>query len=232
MPAERGAISADGSELDVVGKGVISFVTRGRRFANVPVRMMRNLTCGWLIGRRWTPQVGLVLDFGKGRGHFEVPCAKGLLKFSGTVTRSKKCQSEHVSAIHEADVPEAVAGLELSEFGTPCEQESLRALLLEYQDLFLERTSTVPGYEFSLELLPDADLARLDRPSFRKSRVERELEAEKVRELVGRGILVPSTALRETNNIMVPKKMNAGSIGGMRVTSDFRALSSLTQDIS
>ena len=91
----------------------------------------------------------------------------------------------------------------------------------------------MPGYEFSLELLPDADLARLDRPSFPKSRVERELEADKVRELVERGILVPSTALRATNNIMVPKKMNAdGSIGGMRVTSDFRALNSLTQDIS
>ena len=71
VPASRGAVSADGSDLDVVGKGVISFVIWGRRFEDVPVRVMRNLTGGWLIGRRWMLQVGLILDFAKGRGYLK-----------------------------------------------------------------------------------------------------------------------------------------------------------------
>jgi hypothetical protein len=74
-----------------------------------------------------------------------------------------------------------------------------------------------------------ADLTKLNRPAFPKSRVEKELEAERFRELIDRDILVPSGSPYATNNILVGKKRNAdGSTGGMRVTSDFRTLSVVT----
>jgi hypothetical protein len=114
----------------------------------------------------------------------------------------------------------------------------LCALLMGYSDLFSRYTpstitSTVPGYEFGLDLKKGADLSILNRPSFANSRVAKEMETERVRELVDWGILVPSTSSFATNNILVGKKTNAdGSAGGMLVTSDFRALNSLTENVA
>jgi hypothetical protein len=77
------------------------------------------------------------------------------------------------------------------------------------------------------------DLPKLNRPAFPKSRVEKELEAERVRELIDGGILEPSESPHATNNILVGKKRNAdGSAGGMRVTSDFRALNAVTENLA
>jgi hypothetical protein len=45
--------------------------------------------------------------------------------------------------------------------------------------------------------------------------------------------LVPSESSYATNNILVGKKRNAyGSAGGMRVTSNFRALNAVTENLS
>jgi hypothetical protein len=80
-----------------------------------------------------------------------------------------------------------------------------------------------------LELVEGADLTKLNRPAFPKSRVEKELEAERVRELIDRGILVPSESSHATNNILLGKKRNADcSAGWMRVASDFRELNAVT----
>jgi hypothetical protein len=44
----------------------------------------------------------------------------------------------------------------------------------------------VPGFEFGLDIVEGADLTKLNRPEFPKSRVEKELEAKRVRELINR----------------------------------------------
>jgi hypothetical protein len=91
----------------------------------------------------------------------------------------------------------------------------------------------VPGFNFGLDVVEGADLTKLNRPAFPKSRVEKELEAERVRELIDQGILVPSESPYATNNILVGNKRNADdSAGGMRVTSDFRALNAVTENLA
>jgi hypothetical protein len=106
-------------------------------------------------------------------------------------------------------------------------------LLLRYQDLFSAKTSTVPGFEFGLNVVEGADLTKLNRPAFSKSRVEKELEAERVRELIDRGILVPSESPYATNNILVGNMRNAdGSAGGIRVTSNSRGLNAVTENLA
>jgi hypothetical protein len=84
-----------------------------------------------------------------------------------------------------------------------------------------------------LDLVDGANLTKLNRPAFPKSREEKELEAERVRELIDRGILVPSKSPHPTKYILAGKKRNVnGSAGGMRVTSDFRALNAVTENIA
>jgi hypothetical protein len=69
--------------------------------------------------------------------------------------------------------------------------------------------------EFGLDLMDGADLTKLNRPTFPKSILEKELEAERVRELIDRGLLVRSESPHATNNILVGKKRNAdGVLGG------------------
>jgi Reverse transcriptase (RNA-dependent DNA polymerase) len=123
--------------------------------------------------------------------------------------------------------------LDLQEFGDEETQKDLRTLLVRYRDLLSAKTSTVPGFEFGLDVVEGADLTKLNRPAFQNFLVEKELEAERVRELIYRGILVPSESPYATNNILVGKKRNAdGSAGGMRVTSDFRALNVVTENLA
>jgi hypothetical protein len=62
--------------------------------------------------------------------------------------------------------------------------------------------------------------------------VEKELKVERVRELIDRDNLVPSQSYG-TKNILVGKKRNTdSSAGGMRVTSDFRALNAVTENLA
>jgi hypothetical protein len=140
---------------------------------------------------------------------------------------------EQVEVIYEADLEDAIRALDLQKFGGEEAQKALRTLLLRYQDLSSAKTSTVPGFEFGLDAVEGADLTKLNRPAFPKSGVEKKLEAEHVRELIDRGILVPSESPYATNNILVGKKRNAdGSAGGMRLTSDFRALNAVTENLA
>jgi hypothetical protein len=44
--------------------------------------------------------------------------------------------------------------------------------------LFSDKTSTVPGFEFELDVVEGEDLTKLNLPPFPKSRVEKELEAD------------------------------------------------------
>jgi hypothetical protein len=90
----------------------------------------------------------------------------------------------------------------------------------------------VPSFEFGLDVVEVADLNKLNRPAFPKSRMEKELEAGRVRKLIDRGILVPSESPYATNNILAGKKRNVdGSAGRLRVPSDFRALNAVTENL-
>jgi hypothetical protein len=92
-----------------------------------------------------------------------------------------------VEVIYEEDLEDAILEFDLQEFGDEEEQKALRTLLLRYRDLFSAKTSTVPGFEFGLNVVEGADLTKLNQPAFRKSRVEKELKVERVRELIDRG---------------------------------------------
>jgi hypothetical protein len=108
-----------------------------------------------------------------------------------------------VEVIYEADLEDAIRELDLQESGDEEAQKALRTLLLRYRDLFSAKTSTVPGFEFGLDVVEGADLTKLNRPAFPKSRVKKELEAERVRELIDRGLLVPSGSPYATINILM-----------------------------
>jgi hypothetical protein len=54
--------------------------------------------------------------------------------------------------------------------------------------LFLAKTSTEPGFEFGLDVVEGAELTKLNRPAFPTTRVEKDLKAESVRDLVDRDI--------------------------------------------
>jgi Reverse transcriptase (RNA-dependent DNA polymerase) len=83
--------------------------------------------------------------------------------------------------------------------------------------------------EFHIKLTPDAEVSRLNRPAFRKSPKEREVEGEEMRRLLARGIIELSDSPCGTNNVMVPKgALPDGSPGGLRVTVDMRAVNSMT----
>jgi hypothetical protein len=101
---------------------------------------------------------------------------------------------EQVEVIDEADLEDAIRELALHEFGDEEAQKALRTFLLRYRDLFSAKTSTVPGFEFGLDVVEGADLTKLNRPAFPKSRVKKELKVERVRELIDRGSLVCSAA--------------------------------------
>jgi hypothetical protein len=105
--------------------------------------------------------------------------------------------------------------------------------LLRHVSIATANTLTVPGYEFGNNLLDGADFTKLNRPAFPKSRVEKELDAELVREFIDRGILLPSESPHATINILVGKERTAdGSAGRMRVTSNFRALNAATENFA
>jgi hypothetical protein len=83
--------------------------------------------------------------------------------------------------------------------------------------------------DFRIKLTPGAEVSRLNRPAFRKSRKERAVEGEEMRLFLERGIIEPSDFPCVTNNVIGPKKaLPDGSPGGIRVTADMRAVNSMT----
>jgi hypothetical protein len=76
-PATRGAGEADGSALDVVGTGVVTFSLWGRLMRNIRVRAVRTLPSGILIGRRLMLRLKMSLDFSSGVGSFFADTPRG-----------------------------------------------------------------------------------------------------------------------------------------------------------
>jgi hypothetical protein len=186
-PATRSAGEADGSALDVVGTGVVKFSLWGRLMQYIRVRVMRTLPSGILIGRRLILRLEMSLDFSSGVGSFSADTPRGLHTFSGRILHESSGALEQVEIIYEVNLENAICELNLQEFGDEEAQKSFRTLLLRYRDLFSAKTSTVPGFEFGLDVEEGADLTKLNRPAFSKSRVEKKLEAERARDLIDRG---------------------------------------------
>jgi hypothetical protein len=65
--------------------------------------------------------------------------------------------------------------------------------------------------------------------AFRKSLLEKKVEEAEMRKLLERGIVEPSLTPCGTSNVKVPKKKLAdGTSDGFRVTTDMRAVNSVT----
>jgi hypothetical protein len=84
-PATRGAGGADGSALDIVGTGVVTFSLWGRLLRNIRVRVMRTLPSGVLIGRRLMLRLKMSLDFSSGVRSFSADTPRGPRIFSGRI---------------------------------------------------------------------------------------------------------------------------------------------------
>jgi hypothetical protein len=69
---------------------------------------------------------------------------------SERILRDSSGALEKVEVVYEVDLEDAIRELALQEFGDEVEQKALRRVLLRYRDLFLAKTSTVPGFEFGL----------------------------------------------------------------------------------
>jgi hypothetical protein len=167
----------------VVGTEFVTFSLWSRLMRNIRVRVMRTLPSGILIGRRLMLRLKMSLDFRSGVGSFSADTPRGPRIFSGRILHDCSGALEQVEVIYEADLEDSIRELDLQEFGDEEAQEALRTLLLRYRDFFSAKTSTVPGSEFGLDISEGADLTKLNRPAFPKSRVEKELEAERVRDL-------------------------------------------------
>jgi hypothetical protein len=211
-----------------VGKGKLSFSLWGKFFNSLPVRIMQELPSGMLLGNRFIiGGLRVSMDFETGQGSFVLPQGK----FCGSISEPEEQADslEEVRAVAEVEVPIALRELDLGEFGTEEEQDALRTLLLKYRGVLVPTTTVAIGPDFDITLRPESNLASLDCPRFRKSRVEKEIEKREVTKLLERGILEPSLSEFGTINVLVGKKpLPDGSFGGVRVTSDMRRLNSMT----
>jgi hypothetical protein len=135
-PATRGAGGADGSALDVVVTGVVTFSLWGRLMRNIRVRVMRTLPSGILIGRRLMLRLNMSLDFSSGVGSFSADTPRGSRIFSGRILHDSSGALEQVEVIYGADLEDAIRELDLQEFGDEKAQMAPCTLLLRYRDLF------------------------------------------------------------------------------------------------
>lgn len=226
------ALAADGSELAVIGTGQITFALWGRVFQQVPVKVMSRLPSGVLLGNKFiVAGLRLKADFGSERGAFTLPIASGAMRtYSGRIYRDDTAgDSEEAAVVVDTELDDAIAQLDLAEFGTQEEQEKLRALLQEYREVFVPTTAVAVGPDFTIKLKPDADTGRLFCPPFRQGPSEKATERSAIAELLARGVVEMSTSAHAANNVFVGKKpLPDGSPGGLRTTSDFRRLNSMT----
>jgi hypothetical protein len=117
---------------------------------NIRVRVLGGLPSRILIGRRLTLRPKMSLDINSGVGPFSADTPRGPRILSERIFRDSSGALEKVEVVYEVDLEDAIRELALQEFGDEVEQKALRRVLLRYRDLFLAKTSTVPGFEFGL----------------------------------------------------------------------------------
>jgi hypothetical protein len=126
------------------------------------------------------------------------------------------------------DILEEMRCLNLDSFGDDGDEESriqLREALNENWEFFRPTLGDASeNGEFHIKLTPDAEVSRLNRPAFRKSPKEREVEGEEMRRLLARGIIEPSDSPCGTNNVMVQKKALPDSSPGCQLNDGRRCI--------
>jgi hypothetical protein len=137
----------------VVGTGVVRFSLWGWLMRNIRVRVMRTLPSGILIGRRLMLRLKMSLDFSSKVGSFSADTPRGQRIFSGRSLHDSSGELEQVEIICEEDLEGAIRELDLQGFGDDEVENALRTLFLRYRDLFSAKTSTVPGFEFGLDVV-------------------------------------------------------------------------------
>jgi hypothetical protein len=228
------AWSADGSPLQVAGRGRLDFCLWGQLFRRFRVRVMEILPSKLIIGRQLMIRNGIDLSLGNGTGKFTVLTENGLEVFSGSIRyRRRGGDEEEIAGVDEQrdieDTLEAIENLDLGAFGVMEDREAKRAVLTKYVDVFSAGTGTVPGREFKIEKEEGADMSKLNRLAPRKSPMEQDIERREMRKLLARGIVKPSKSPFGTANIVVPKNpLQDGTPGGLRVTADMRAVNYVT----
>jgi transposase InsO family protein len=230
-PVQSGATAVDGKPLEVMGQGRVSFVLWGRTFRGMRVRVMRSMPSHMLIGRKFLRKVGMVLDHRQGSGHFWAATRDGKARFSGSTSETPVLAGydEAIAVVVELDVDSTILEMDLREFGGEKDREALRAVLWRHREVFRPVRGLAVGEEFVIHTKEGADLSTLDRPTYRKSPLERETERREVERLIQQGVLEPSTSPYGTNNVFVKKKLAAGETQpALRVTADLRALNAVT----
>lgn len=226
-PDGKGAVGADSKALDVTGKGAITFMLWGRRFKDVPVRVLRGLDTNMLIGLKFQQRIGLVLDLQSMRGYYvyagrryngslaELPHVSHEADVVGLTTESVR------AVIEDSDVDEAIRTLDLSEFSDDkVERETLRETLWKKRAVF-KGMGRIEGEEHVIAMKADAKPVVM--PSRRLSPQELEVERQMVFKLVDMGVLEPCVSENAARNVFVPKKDH-----GIRCTGDFRGINAQT----
>ncbi len=220
MDADGGtAAGADGSSLDVAGKGEIEFRLWGSTFTE-PVRVMSTLPDTVLIGRDFWRKHALVMNLESNLGSVVVDGRR----ISGPVAQEvhEVVEEDVRKVIEDHEVDDYLLNkIDYSEFSKdPARRNGLRDLLREKREIF-KGMGCIAGVKHRIQLKEEA--VPVCCPVRRRSPKEEEVEREAMRKLLDLGVLEPSVSPWAANNVFVPKKD-----GSIRVTSDFRALNNAT----
>jgi hypothetical protein len=232
------ANAADGHSLDIAGRETIDIMFRGILFPGYEIRVMPTLPSRMLLGREFMRRHNMELDLGRGLGSFEVKAKHGRARFNGSIRYGKREVDtsysvmevqESIEAVGEEHIRDAIEAMDVAEFGDAEDQRALREMLVEYRDLLRPTTSIVRGPDFSIKLRDVADIPQLNRVAFRNSPLENKVEEVEMKKLLERGIIEPSISPCGTSNVMVAKKtLPDGTLGGLRVTADMKAVNAVT----
>jgi hypothetical protein len=119
------ANAAEGRALPVLGSGRILLGLWGRTY-DVPVRVMRTLPTGILIGRRFLIKHGVDLDFASLRGSFHKVIRGRRAVLSGRLRADSGPEGEEVAVMQEAGLADVIEKMDLADLGEEFEAKWAR----------------------------------------------------------------------------------------------------------
>ena len=212
------AVTADGRDMDVCGKGKLNFKLWGQPFMET-VRVASCLPSNLLLGSQFWKRHDLVLNLGTMRGKIGVEGRK----LEGRVSRRRdvRLDMETAGAINDTDVDDTIREMDLSQFHPKAAmQERLRHILWTRRGVF-KGLGHIRGVEHTIKLVADAKPACS--PVRRRSVKEEELERTAMQKLLRMGVVEHASSPWAACIVFVRKKD-----GSTRVTSDFRGLNAVT----
>ena len=183
------------------------------------VRVAANLPSTVLIGSQFWRKHGLHLDLAADLAEIWVQGRR----IKGKVRRQESGGAlvELAAAVRDAEVDEAIVGMDFSTFHPRKQmQERLQALLWRQRAVF-KGLGCIKGVKHEIKLEPAARPVCC--PVWRRLPKEEEVEREAMKRLLELGVVEHATSPWAACNVFVKKKD-----GSTRVTSDFRGLKSVT----